>query len=140
VITSIVPTDKAADVGDLSVEKQADQMIVYNTGTYRGKFDISFYMKHSYQYTPNDEDLGFFNIVASNLDTVTFTWRQVDYKRSDGTLYLSTLLDNFDARGYYRRLTINWYNTGGTDIIDTKVYALDYDSNGLLYQRILLPS
>jgi hypothetical protein len=140
VVTSIVPTDKSSDVGDITIEKQADQIIVYNTGTYRGKFDISFYMKQSYQYTPNDEDLGFFNITSSNLDAVTMTWKHVDYKRSDGTVYITTDLDNFDARGYYRRLTITWYNSAGTDIIETKVYALDYNVNGLLYQRTLLPS
>lgn len=141
VVTPPVPTDKETDIGDISIEKTADTIIVYNTGTARSAFDLSWYMEQAYQYTPNDEDVGMFNINASNLDTANYTWRQVDYKRpTDNTLYLQTLLDNFDARGYYRRLTINFYNSDGTAIVDTKVYALDYDTNGLLYQRTLLPS
>lgn len=141
VVTSPVPTDKESDIGNISIEKTADTIIVYNTGTARSQFDISWYMEQAYQYTPNDEDVGMMNITASNLDTKNFTWLEVDYKRpTDNTLYLQTLLSDFDARGYYRRLNINWFNSDGTQIIKTQVYALDYDTNGLLYQRTLLPS
>jgi hypothetical protein len=140
IIIPPVPTDHASDVGEITVDKNADTIVVYNTGTYRGQFDLSYYLKTSYQYVPNDEDIGMFNITALDLDSATMTWKTVNYKRSDGTLYLQTLLQNFDARGYYRRLIINFYNTSGTDIVDTKVYALDYDTNGLLYQRTLIPS
>lgn len=141
VVIPPVATDKESDIGDVSIEKTADTIIVYNTGTARSQFDLSYYMEQAYQYTPNDEDIGMFNITASNLNATNFTWQQVDYKRPvDGTLYLQTILDNYDARGYYRRLTINFYNSTGTSIVETKVYALDYDTNGLLYQRTLLPS
>lgn len=140
IVLTPTPVDKESDIGDVSIEKYADYIVVYNTGTARSQFDLSYYVAQPYQYTPNDEDVGLFNITASDLDTTNFTWRTVEYKRSDGTLYLSTNLSNFDARGYYRRLNINWYNSAGTDVIQTKVYALDYDANGLLYQRTLLPS
>lgn len=141
VVTLPTPTDKETDVGQISIEKTADTIIVYNTGTARSQFDLSYYMEQAYQYTPNDEDTGMMNIVSSNLDNATFTWKQVNYLRpTDQTLYIQTLLTNFDSRGYYRRLTINWYNSDGSAVIKTQIYALDYDSNGLLYQRTLLPS
>lgn len=140
VVIPPVPTDKGTDVGDISVEKRTDSIVVYNTGSYRGQFDLSYYLKQAYQYTPNDEDLGMFDIVSSDLDTQTATWISVSYKRSDGTIYLTTNLENFDSRGYYRRIRIDFYNTSGTAIIDTKRYALDYDSNGLLFSRTLIPS
>lgn len=139
VIIPPVPIDKAENVGEISVEKRANEIIVYNTGSYRGKFDIAFYLKQSYQYTPNNEDIGMFDIVASDMDDSNFTYKVVDYKRSDGTLYLKTTLENFDARGYYRRMKLEFFNTGGTMIIKTQRYALDYDEFGLCYSKKLIP-
>lgn len=141
IVTPPVPTDKEADVGDISIEKTADTIIVYNTGTARSQFDLTWYMEQSYQYTPNDEDFGFYNVVCSNWDPNANTYIQVNYQRPvDNSLYLQTLLSNFDARGYYRRLTLNYYNSDGSAIVQSEVYALDYDSNGLIYQKTLLPS
>ena len=139
VVIPPVPTDKAADIGEISVEKRPNEIIVFNSGTYRGKFDLAFYVKQSYQYTPNNEDIGMFDITSSDLDEETFTYRIVDYKRSDGTLYLRTSLENYDARGYYRRVRLDFYNTEGLNVIKTQRYALDYDENGLVYQKVLIP-
>ena len=139
VVIPPVPTDKTGDVGNISVEKRANEIIVYNTGTYRGKFDLAFYVKQAYQYVPNNEDIGFFDIISSDLDTETNTYRQVDYKRADGTLYLRTVLENYDARGYYRRVRLDFYNTEGTKVIKVRRYALDYDQNGLAYSKVLIP-
>ena len=139
VVIPPVPTDKAADIGEISVEKRANEIVVFNTGTYRGKFDLAFYVKQSYQYVPNNEDIGLFDITSSDLDQETYTFRQVDYKRSDGTLYLRTTLENYDARGYYRRVRLDFYNTEGQMVIKTQRYALDYDVNGLPYSKILIP-
>lgn len=139
VVIPPVPTDKAADVGEISVEKRLNEIVVYNTGTYRGKFDIAYYVKQSYQYVPNNEDIGFFDIVASNMDTAIKQYKQVDYKRSDGTLYLRTTLENYDARGYYRRIRLDWYNTAGSSVIKTQYYALDYDSYGMINSKTLIP-
>jgi hypothetical protein len=134
-----VTTDKAADVGEVTVQKQEDSIVVYNTGTYRGKFDISYYLKNSFQYTPNNEDIGMFDITSTDLDANNNNWKAVSYKRSDGTLYLKTTLENYDARGYYRRIKIDYYNTTGTTVIDTKRYALDYNDKGIIYQKTLIP-
>ncbi|MGG4438303.1 hypothetical protein AAXE64_27510 [Priestia megaterium] len=140
VVIPPVPTDKAADVGEISVEKRANEIVVFNTGTYRGKFDIAYYVKQSYQYVPNDEDIGFFDIYSSDMDMPTYTWKKVQYKRKNGTLYMETNLENYDARGYFRRMRIDFYNTAGTDIIKTERYALDYDpTTGLISSKVLIP-
>lgn len=141
VVTPPVPTDKESDIGDISIEKTADTIIVYNTGTARSQFDLSWYMMQSYQYTPNDEEFGFYNVINSNWDSNAKVYLQVNYNRpADNSLYLQTLLSDYDARGYYRRMTLNYYNSDGTQIIKAEVYALDYDNNGLIYQKTLLPS
>lgn len=141
VVTPPVPTDKESDVGNISIEKTADTIIVYNTGTARSQFDLTWYMEQAYQYTPNDEDFGFYNVLNANWDPNAGTYLQVSYKRpADNSLYLQTLLSNYDARGYYRRLTLNYYNSDGSAITQTETYALDYDTNGLIYQKTLLPS
>lgn len=132
-------TEKAIDVGEITIEKRANEFIVYNTGTYRGKFDIAYYLKQSYQYTPNNEDIGFFDIASAEWDAIAKVYMKVTYKRSNGTLYLATSLENYDARGYYRRMKLDFYNTTGTAIVKTRWYALDYDVNGLLYSRVLIP-
>jgi hypothetical protein len=80
-----------------------------------------------------------FDITSTDLDASTNTWKTVLYKRSDGTIYLKTSLENFDARGYFRRMKLEFYNSSGTAVIDTKMYALDYNPTGLLYQRTLIP-
>lgn len=139
VVIPPVPTDQATDVGEISIEKRENEIVVYNTGTYRGKFDIAYYVKHSYQYVPNNEDVGFFNIVSYDLDTDTHTYRSVDYKRSDGTLYLRTILENLDGNKNYRRMRLDFYNTSGNQVVRTQFYALDYDEFGMLYSKVLLP-
>lgn len=139
VVLNPTTTEKATDIGEITVEKRANEIVVYNSGTYRGKFDIAYYMKQSYQYTPNSEDIGFFDIVSSDWDEAAKVYKVVKYKRSNGTVYVQTTLDNFDARGYYRRMKLDFYNTTGTAVIQTRWYALDYDIKGLLYSKVLIP-
>lgn len=46
VILGITPTSWTTDVGDISVSKTANTIVVYNTGTYRGSFDLSYILKN----------------------------------------------------------------------------------------------
>ena len=133
-----IPVEKTDQVGDVSIQKNPNEVIVFNTGTYRGPFDMLIYLSPSHQYTPNDEDFGLFSVLATEFDPEANCYKQVDYKRADGTLYMRTLLETFDARGYYRRVRINFYNRAGTDIIKTSMYALDYDAKGLVTSKTLV--
>jgi hypothetical protein len=45
VVISVIPTTRALDVGAVSVEKRADDIIVYNTGTYTGAFEVTLLPK-----------------------------------------------------------------------------------------------
>jgi hypothetical protein len=45
VILGITPTTRSTDVGDISVDKRANDIIVYNTGSYTGAFELSYILK-----------------------------------------------------------------------------------------------
>jgi hypothetical protein len=45
VILGIVPTTRSTDVGNISVDQRANDIIVYNTGSYVGPFTLSYIMK-----------------------------------------------------------------------------------------------
>lgn len=141
VVMMPVPLQKNADVGTITVEKTSTEIIVYNEGTYRGLFDLTYYVKQGHQYTPNDEDMGMVDVEATNRDDDTYTYQKVNYKRPrDGTLYLQTVLTHKDARGYYRRMRFDFYNSQGTNVIQTVTYALDYDDQGLIYYKTRITS
>jgi len=137
-VTHPIPVEKTADVGQVSIQKNLNEIIVFNTGTYRGQFDLLIYLSHSHQYLPNDEEFGFFSVLASEFDPEANCYKQVDYKRSDGTDYVRTLLESFDSRGYYRRVRIQFFNRAGTNVIKTTMYALDYDEKGLVMSKTLI--
>jgi hypothetical protein len=45
VIAAITPTSRTTDVGQISVERRDNDMIVYNSGGYRGSFDLTYFVK-----------------------------------------------------------------------------------------------
>lgn len=54
----------------------------------------------------------------------------VDFKRTDGTLYLNSTLSNKNVNGYYETCTLTYYDTTGITIIKTVVWTFTYDTNG----------
>lgn len=54
----------------------------------------------------------------------------VDYKRTDGKLYLKSTLSNPDANGNYQTDTWKLYASDGTTIVKTVIFTLAYDADG----------
>ena len=129
-VISVIPVEKTNALGEVSVEKREDEIIVYNTGTYRGKFDISYIIKAPYDVSPTNEQYGDYSIESLSFDTANSVYTVTNYKRKDGTLYMKTTLLNINASGKYTRLRQDYYNTTGTSVIESKTWALTYDSIG----------
>lgn len=138
VIMSITPVQKTADVGIISAERRDDEIIVYNTGTYKGKFDLTYMLETDYKYTPTGEQLGFYNIQASEEDKTSKVYKVVEQKRKDGTLYMKSTLTSPNASGKYTRLIAEYYNTTGTAVVKTVTWALNYDSRGTITSKTIV--
>lgn len=137
IIVSVLPVEKTADVGTISVEPRANEIIVYNTGTYRGKFHLTYQLKVPFEYTATNEDKGFLNIQATTLNNITGVYEVVEHKRQDGTMYMKSTLHTI-VSGRYSRLKTDYYNTSGTQIIETKTWALNYDQRGNVISKTLI--
>lgn len=54
----------------------------------------------------------------------------VDYKRTDGTLYMRSTLTNANANGNYQTDTWRYYAADGTTLVKTVTWTIGYDSDG----------
>lgn len=89
---------------------------------------------HLTDYMPHDSEL---NSYASGLDSKGI-YTIIDFKRTDGTLYLKSTLSNVDAYGNYQTVTWNFYDVGGTNIVLTKTWSLIYDEDGSITQKVVV--
>lgn len=60
----------------------------------------------------------------------------VTYKRSDNTVYKTSMLSGGTSPQYTAR-TVKWFDTDGTTILATDVYTLTYDADGDLLSEVL---
>lgn len=60
----------------------------------------------------------------------------VTYKRSDNTVYKTSMLSGGTSSQYTTR-TVKWFDTDGTTILATDVYTLTYDADGDLLSEVL---
>jgi hypothetical protein len=131
VVLSVVPTEKSNAVGEISVEKRDNEIVVYNTGTYRGRFDVSYVIKAPYDVAPSaNASTEGYTIESTNFDAVNKVYTVVNHKRKDGTLHMKTSLLNVNTSGKYTRLRQDMYNTSGTQVTESQIWAFTYDSLG----------
>lgn len=139
VVVAVVPIEKSNNVGEITVEKRPNEIIVYNTGSYRGKFDLSYMVKASYSTnSPSGNQEGDFNIEASQFDSGGRVYEIVKYKRRDGTVYMQSSLSAKNAQGKFSRVRMDYFNTDGTHIVETRIWALSYDQMGNITEKILI--
>jgi hypothetical protein len=60
----------------------------------------------------------------------------VDYKRSNGTLYMKSTLSGGTSPNYTTD-TWQFYDDAGTNVIATKVWTLTYDGNGKIVSKVV---
>lgn len=131
IVISVIPVEKGVNVGEITTDKRDDEIVVYNSGTYKGKFDLTYMVKAPYDdanpYGEWEPDL---NVSSGSYDATNKVYTVTDYKRKDGTLYMKSTLLNINANGRYTRVKVDYYNTTGTMVISTKMWALNYDTQG----------
>ncbi|MCP1159461.1 hypothetical protein [Bacillus infantis] len=91
-----------------------------------GKID-----NHINDFMPHDSGLSEF---ASNPD-VNGVYTTVNFKRSDGTLYLKSTLSNPNGNGNYQ--TVNWkfYSTDGFNEALVVNWTITYDESGVIMKK-----
>lgn len=136
-IIAVTPTEKSSSVGDITVVKGTNEIVVYNSGNYRGKFDLSYMIKSPIDYQPTPEELNEYNSSASNYDQTSGMYTTVTFNRNDGTLYCRSTLQNANTDGYFTRLTVQYYNTLGTTVVRLEQWQLAYDAEGRIINRVL---
>lgn len=74
------------------------------------------------------------SLVKSDKDSEGI-YTTVTYKRSDGTIYATSVLSGGTSPQYTTR-TLTFYETDGTTVKTTKVYTLSYDDDGDLISEV----
>lgn len=130
-VISVIPVEKTNNVGEISVEKRDMEIIVYNSGSYRGKFDLSYIVKAPYGDTTEvNSQSEIYTSDSTNYDSAGNVYGVVDHKRKNGTMAMKTTLTTPNAKGQYTRLRQDIYNTSGTQVLETKTWVLVYDESG----------
>lgn len=135
IVISVVPTEKTNAVGDISVDKRDDEIIVYNSGSYRGLFDLTYMIKAPYDVSNSPAQYDDFTIESIGFDSGNRVYTVVNHKRKNGTLHMKTTLLNLNAAGVYTRLRQDMYNTTGTQVVESKTWALVWDELGNVKQK-----
>ena len=84
--------------------------------------------------TVNDILSNTLKISKSNLDA-NGIYKQVDYKREDGTLYIRSVLSGGTSPNYTTR-TITIYDTNGSTVLKTITHTLTYDTNNNIVSEL----
>lgn len=132
IIVSVTPIEKTSDVGTISTEKRANEILVYNTGSYRGRFDICYVLKPPFPEISTNYQLGDLTTESSDWNTVANVYTTVNYRKRTGILHMRTTMFSPDAKGRLTRMRIETFNDDGTKVIETKVWAFTYDENDLI--------
>lgn len=130
-VVGIVPTQKADNVGFISVAKGDNQINVYNSGSYRGTFDIAYILNNDDDSFPHGVG-NIYRVVAEEQDTVTKTYKKVKRYRKNATLHSESVLMNPDPRGLYTQLVMIFYDYKGTTEVARRSYNLAFDADGRL--------
>ena len=136
-VIAVVPTEKTSSLGTVSVEIGANDIKVYNDGSYRGKFVLSYQIRNALDYTPTPEHLGEYSVLSKDFDSSAGVYKTNEYKRKDGTLYAKSVLSEPTVQNRFSRATMSYYNSGGTQVIRTEVWALTYDADGRTTSKVL---
>ncbi|PLR72333.1 hypothetical protein [Bacillus sp. UMB0728] len=122
----IPDTSEFATQSELSAVDNKNALLSEDVQTVDGKID-----DHLSDYMPHDSGLSEF---ASNPD-VNGVYTTVDFKRSDGTLYLKSVLSNPNGSGNYQ--TVNWkfYSTDGSTEALVVNWTITYDESGVIMKK-----
>lgn len=136
-ILSVVPIEKTTDVGNISTEISDNDIKVYNTGAYRGKFSVSYQINNPLDLVPTPEHLGEYSVFSIDFDAIAAIYRIVEFKRKDGTLYARSTLSEPNVDGQYTNLFMRYYNSDGSRILRTEIWVLAYDADGRVTTKAL---
>lgn len=136
-VISVLPTEKTSSLGTVSVDIGTNDIKVYNDGSYRGKFTLSYQTRNALDYTPTPEHLGEYSVFSKDFDATSGVYKTLEYKRKDGTLYAKSVLSEPTVQNRFGRVTTTYHNTGGTQVIRTEVWAVTYDADGRTTAKVL---
>lgn len=106
-----------------------------------------YYVKAN-DFTSHLEDVTNNNVSALQIKTTDYSsfastvdsngiYTEVDYKRTDGTLYMKSNLLNLDLNGNYQTDTWQYYDSTGTTVILIKTWTIAYDKNGKATSKVV---
>lgn len=128
-VVGVVPTEKTTSVGDISVAKADDHIYVYNSGSYRGSFDISYILNNDDDTFP--EGIGsIYKVSSEEIDSGIGAYKRVRRMRKNGSLHSISRLIQPDKNGLYNKLEIEFYDYKGEKVITKRSYRLIHDDTG----------
>jgi hypothetical protein len=71
-----------------------------------------------------------YNAYRTNKDTVKKIYKQVEYRRTDGSVYRRSIASNPDGSGNYQTITIQEFAADGVTVVRTETWTMTYDADG----------
>lgn len=136
-VVSVVPLEKTSALGTVSVELYDNDIRVYNDGSYRGRFTLSYQVRGSLDYTPTPEHLGEYSVFSEDFDATARVFKTTRYNRKDGTTYCVSRLSQPNVNNRFTLATVEYHNSQGTRVIRTEVWAFAYDGEGRVVSKAL---
>jgi hypothetical protein len=70
-----------------------------------------------------------YNAYRTNKDTVKKIYKQVEYRRTDGSVYRRSIATNPDGSGNYQTITIQEFAADGVTVVKTETWTMTYDTD-----------
>lgn len=136
-VVSIIPLGKTFSIGSISVEKGDNDFKVYNQGAVGDKFVATYIVRNNLDYAPTPEHLGEYSVFSKDWNATAGVYTRLEYKRKDGTLYMSAMLSNPNAQNRFTTVTAEYYNSDSSKVIRKELWALAYDVDGRAISKVL---
>lgn len=93
-------------------------------------------LEHGFMHRYDKMKLATLNMYASGKD-VNGVYTVIEYKRTDGTLYMRSTASNPNADGKYQTITVEYFEPDGQTKFDEEVWTITYDVDGNIVSKVV---
>jgi len=94
-------------------------------------------LEHGFMHRYDKMKLATLNMYASGKD-VNGVYTIIEYKRTNGTLYMRSTASNPNADGKYQTITVEYFEPDGQTKFDEEVWTITYDVDGNIVSKVVL--
>lgn len=117
----------------LALQELQQEVTVEKQKSVQFENDIDALQDHTVAKMPHDSAL---SQESTRMDGNGY-FRTVTFRRADNTTYMISEASQPDTNGRYQTFTWSFYNDAGNAVVETKVWAVEYNADGFPTKKVL---